>query len=44
MLLRNGHRGIGALAVHHDDFINQAVHGLQAVMQVVRLVARDDNG
>ncbi len=44
MLLRDGHGGIGALAVDHDDFIHQAMHGLQAVVQVVRFVARDDDG
>ena len=44
MLLRDGDGVVGALAIHHDDFIHQAVHGLQALVQVVALVARDDDG
>jgi DNA-nicking Smr family endonuclease len=44
MLLCDRHGGVCALAIDHDDFIDQAVHGLQARVQVVRFIARDDDG
>jgi hypothetical protein len=44
MLLGNGYRGIRALTIDHDDFIHQSTHGLQTIMQVVRLIASDDDG